>query len=143
MALALKAIGGNVETFLPKRLDEGYGMSDEAVVRMLGDFPGVELVVTVDNGINSISQIADLRSEGIETIVTDHHLPSVNMFGQPLRSLIPRFRLQITCRISVALQWRFFLRMRWWMRRRSVGFMMARRSAGRCWFLPVLPPLPM
>ena len=84
MALALKAIGGNVETFLPKRLDEGYGMSDEAVVRMLGDFPGVELVVTVDNGINSISQIADLRSEGIETIVTDHHLPSVNMFGQML-----------------------------------------------------------
>lgn len=84
MALALKAIGGNVDTFLPKRLDEGYGMSDEAVVRMLGDFPGVELVVTVDNGINSISQIADLRSEGIETIVTDHHLPSVNMFGQML-----------------------------------------------------------
>ena len=84
MALALKAIGGNVDTFLPKRLDEGYGMSDEAVVRMLGDFPGVELVVTVDNGINSISQIADLRSEGIETIVSDHHLPSVNMFGQML-----------------------------------------------------------
>lgn len=84
MALALKAVGGNVETFLPKRLDEGYGMSDEAVVRMLGDFPGVELVVTVDNGINSISQIADLRSEGIETVVTDHHLPSVNMFGQML-----------------------------------------------------------
>lgn len=84
MALALKAVGGNVETFLPKRLDEGYGMSDEAVVRMLGEFPGVELVVTVDNGINSISQIADLRSEGIETIVTDHHLPSVNMFGQML-----------------------------------------------------------
>ena len=84
MALALKAVGGNVETFLPKRLDEGYGMSDEAVIRMLKDFPGVELVVTVDNGINSISQIADLRSEGIETIVTDHHLPSVNMFGQML-----------------------------------------------------------
>lgn len=84
MALALKAIGGNVDTFLPKRLDEGYGMSDEAVVRMLGEFPGVELVVTVDNGINSISQIADLRSEGIETIVSDHHLPSVNMFGQML-----------------------------------------------------------
>ena len=84
MALALKAIGANVDTFLPKRLDEGYGMSDESVVRMLGDFPGVELVVTVDNGINSISQIAELRSEGIETIVTDHHLPSVNMFGQIL-----------------------------------------------------------
>ena len=84
MTQALRAIGGDVETFLPKRLDEGYGMSDEAVIRMLGEFPGVELVVTVDNGINSISQIAELRSEGIETIVTDHHLPSVNMFGQML-----------------------------------------------------------
>ena len=84
MTLALRAIGGNVDTFLPRRLDEGYGMSDEAVIRMLGEFPGVELVVTVDNGINSISQIADLRSEGIETIVTDHHLPTVNMFGQML-----------------------------------------------------------
>jgi len=84
MTLALRAIGANVDTFLPKRMDEGYGMSDESVVRMLGEFPGVELVVTVDNGINSISQIAELRSEGIETIVTDHHLPSVNMFGQVL-----------------------------------------------------------
>ena len=84
LTIALQAIGGNVETFLPRRLEEGYGMSDEAVIRMLGEFPGVELVVTVDNGINSISQIADLRSEGIETIVTDHHLPTVNMFGQML-----------------------------------------------------------
>lgn len=84
MTIALQAIGGNVDTFLPRRLEEGYGMSDEAVIRMLGEFPGVELVVTVDNGINSISQIADLRSEGIETIVTDHHLPTVNVFGQVL-----------------------------------------------------------
>ena len=84
MTNALRAIGGHVETFLPRRLEEGYGMSDEAVIRMLGEFPGVELVVTVDNGINSISQIAELRSEGIETIVTDHHLPTVNVYGQVL-----------------------------------------------------------
>jgi single-stranded-DNA-specific exonuclease len=61
--------------FLPRRLDEGYGMTDASVARMLADNPGVALVVTVDNGVNSVREIAALKERGIETVVTDHHLP--------------------------------------------------------------------
>ena len=72
---ALSAIGAEVSPFLPERLSEGYGMSDASVERMLAANPGVGLVVTVDNGINSVEQVASLRARGVDVIVTDHHLP--------------------------------------------------------------------
>ena len=72
---ALKALGASVEPFLPDRLTEGYGMSDASVGRMLERFPDVGLVVTVDNGINSVDQVTMLKSRGIVVVVTDHHLP--------------------------------------------------------------------
>jgi len=72
---ALEAVGARVQAFLPERLGEGYGMSDASVSRMLEEHPGVGLVVTVDNGINSVGQIAVLKERGISVVVTDHHLP--------------------------------------------------------------------
>ena len=60
--------------FLPERLTEGYGMSDASVARLLSEHPDVALVVTVDNGINSLGQIAALRARGVRVVVTDHHL---------------------------------------------------------------------
>ena len=71
----LTVLGARVEPFLPDRLNEGYGMSEKSVARMLADNPDVRLVVTVDNGINSVEAIAELKSRGVETVVTDHHLP--------------------------------------------------------------------
>ncbi|MBO7684471.1 MAG: DHH family phosphoesterase [Kiritimatiellae bacterium] len=71
----LSALGAPVSPFLPERLSEGYGMSDESVARMLSEHPGVGLVVTVDNGINSLRQVAELRAKGVVVVVTDHHLP--------------------------------------------------------------------
>ncbi len=71
----LSCIGAEVSPFLPDRLSEGYGMSEASVERMLGEFPNVALVVTVDNGINSADLIAGLQSKGVEVVVTDHHLP--------------------------------------------------------------------
>ena len=72
---ALEAVGARVQAFLPERLGEGYGMSDASVSRMLEEHPGVGLVVTVDNGINSVWQIAALKERGVSVVVTDHHLP--------------------------------------------------------------------
>ena len=72
---ALEAVGARVQAFLPERLGEGYGMSDASVSRMLEEHPDVGLVVTVDNGINSVGQIAALKERGISVVVTDHHLP--------------------------------------------------------------------
>ena len=75
----LSALGATAEPFLPERLSEGYGMSDASVARMLAEHPGVGLVVTVDNGINSIGQVAGLRGRGVSVVVTDHHLPGESL----------------------------------------------------------------
>lgn len=71
----LEALGAKVAPFIPDRLSEGYGMSDASVARLLKDFPNVELVITVDNGINSIRQISELGERNVKVVVTDHHLP--------------------------------------------------------------------
>lgn len=71
----LQALNAEVVPFLPDRLTEGYGMSEKSVTRLLASEYGVSLVVTVDNGINSLKPIADLRAKGIKVVVTDHHLP--------------------------------------------------------------------
>ena len=72
---ALSAFGADVSAFLPERLSEGYGMSEASVSRMLKENPGVGLVVTVDNGINSVENVAFLKEKGVDVVVTDHHLP--------------------------------------------------------------------
>lgn len=77
---ALEAVTGEVgqvAAFLPRRLTEGYGMSAASVARMLAEHPDVGLVVTVDNGINSIDEVAQLKARGIAVVVTDHHLPGL------------------------------------------------------------------
>ena len=80
-AILLKAIGtvakkgSSPRAFLPERLSEGYGMNAASVSRMLAENPDVRLVVTVDNGINSVAEIASLKGKGISVVVTDHHLP--------------------------------------------------------------------
>ena len=71
----LSAIGVKAAPFLPDRLSEGYGMTDEAVGRMLSAHPDAAAVVTVDNGINSVDQVRTLRGRGVRVVVTDHHLP--------------------------------------------------------------------
>ena len=72
---ALRAVGGKVKPFIPRRMGEGYGMTAASVGRMLEENPGVRLVITVDNGIGSVEEVAGLRSRGVSVVVTDHHLP--------------------------------------------------------------------
>lgn len=71
----LEALGAVATPFLPRRLGEGYGMTAKSVERMLNEHPDAALVITVDNGINSVAEVAMLRERGVATIVTDHHLP--------------------------------------------------------------------
>ena len=69
----LETVGANVMYYIPSREDEGYGMNTKAV-----DFlneKGIKLIVTVDNGIAAINEIAYAKSLGIDTVVTDHHMP--------------------------------------------------------------------
>lgn len=69
----LEAIGARVMYYIPSREAEGYGMNNAAVDTL--HQKGVRLIITVDNGIAAISEIRYAKSLGIDTVVTDHHMP--------------------------------------------------------------------
>jgi single-stranded-DNA-specific exonuclease len=68
----LGALGWTVQSYLPHRMEEGYGLSQEAVENCLKKFP-VKLFLAVDCGSNSVQSIAWLKDRGVEVIVLDHH----------------------------------------------------------------------
>ena len=55
MTLVLRRLGGNVVYYIPRRDSEGYGLNNEAVKKLADD--GVELLLTLDNGIAAFEQI--------------------------------------------------------------------------------------
>lgn len=65
--------GMEVDTYIPNRLQEGYGLNQEAIGKIVKK--GCQLMITVDCGISAVNEIAYANSLGIETIVTDHHEP--------------------------------------------------------------------
>ena len=64
----------NVSYLMPDRFIDGYGLSVSIAHKIVETKP--DCVITVDNGIASIDGIALLRSQNIDVIVTDHHLPA-------------------------------------------------------------------
>lgn len=71
LVLALRRFGVAVEPYVPSRLDEGHGLS-LAAIGAAGRL-GVALIVTVDTGTSSATEIAVAAERGIDVIVTDHH----------------------------------------------------------------------
>lgn len=73
--LALRQFGfSQVEYLIPDRFSQGYGLSPRVAEMVVAK--GADLVITVDNGISSFEGIEYLKSQGIQVIVTDHHLPA-------------------------------------------------------------------
>src|SRR5687768_4109357 len=74
---ALRAFGAKVEYLVPDRFKLGYGLTPELVdVAASGHRCGKpDLLITVDNGIASVEGVARARALGIDTLITDHHLP--------------------------------------------------------------------
>jgi len=68
----LKLAGGNVEYYIPHRLEEGYGLNCDAL-QTLHERDPQQLVITVDCGVASIAEAARARELGLELIITDHH----------------------------------------------------------------------
>lgn len=64
--------GADVDFVIPDREKDGYGISVDAVRRAADS--GVSLIITVDNGINAVEEIAEASKLGIDVVVTDHHL---------------------------------------------------------------------
>ena len=75
LVTALRRLGATADAFVPDRFTEGYGLTDAAITRLFAEHPDVKLVVTVDNGISSAREVADIKSRGVAVVVTDHHLP--------------------------------------------------------------------
>lgn len=69
----LLSIGAEVSYRIPSRHDEGYGISRKAIDALAAS--GVNLIITVDNGISAYDEIAYAGELGIDVIVTDHHIP--------------------------------------------------------------------
>jgi single-stranded-DNA-specific exonuclease len=70
---ALRAFGARVEYLVPDRFKLGYGLSPELVELAARRQP--DLLITVDNGIASVEGVARAKQLGIDTLITDHHLP--------------------------------------------------------------------
>lgn len=66
--------GLEVDSYIPNRLDEGYGLNKEAIDRIAES--KYTLMITVDCGISGIEEIDYANSLGIETLITDHHEPA-------------------------------------------------------------------
>ncbi|MFA5369662.1 MAG: single-stranded-DNA-specific exonuclease RecJ [Candidatus Omnitrophota bacterium] len=73
MVIVLRHIGADVDSYLPSRLDGGYGLNEKSVGIIHGKRIG--LLITVDCGINALKEVEALRRLGIAVIVTDHHTP--------------------------------------------------------------------
>ena len=71
LMLFFSHLGAQAQAFLPHRVNDGYGLSLEAVRRMHAW--GANLVITVDNGIGSAKEVAFGRGLGLDFIITDHH----------------------------------------------------------------------
>lgn len=73
MIRLLRRFGADFDTYIPHRSQEGYGLNIGAIDKAIE--AGTRLIVTVDNGISAVEQIAYARERGLDVVVTDHHEP--------------------------------------------------------------------
>jgi single-stranded-DNA-specific exonuclease len=73
----LRAVGGDVVTYVPHRLVEGYGLNAGAVARLAAQ--GVSLLVTLDCGITAAPEVRAATALGLDTVVVDHHTVPVEL----------------------------------------------------------------
>lgn len=77
----LSGLGAHVDTDIPDRIRDGYGLNIDLIDRALRD--GVDTIVTCDNGIAAVDEIAYGKKNGLTVIVTDHHeVPYVELNGE-------------------------------------------------------------
>ena len=70
----LKELGANVDFYIPRRLNEGYGLSKDGI-DAIKENNNAKLLITVDCGITAIEETAYANEIGIDVIICDHHQP--------------------------------------------------------------------
>jgi single-stranded-DNA-specific exonuclease len=73
MIEGLAALGLSARSYIPDRFEEGYGINQKALEELHKQ--GVDLIISVDCGITSVSEAAWALKHGLDLIITDHHMP--------------------------------------------------------------------
>ncbi len=103
----LRGRGADVIHYIPRRIEDGYGLSCDAIDTLRDQ--GVRLMITVDCGITGVDEVAYARSCGIDTVVTDHHeckeaLPDADAVVDPHRPDCPYpFKHLAGCGVALKL----------------------------------------
>jgi len=69
----LTLAGADVHTYIPHRLDEGYGLNAEAIATLADGFDTRPLIISVDCGITAVEPARVAKQHGVDLIITDHH----------------------------------------------------------------------
>ena len=72
LKLFFTELGVEVESYIPERLTEGYGLSTSPVDTLAGK--GVTLIITTDCGVSNFDEITYASTVGVDVIITDHHV---------------------------------------------------------------------
>lgn len=83
---ALQLIGARTVFYIPHRFTEGYGINTERLKQYQAE--GCSLVVTVDTGIRSFEPLEWAQANGLDIIITDHHLPDGETGNPPAVAVI-------------------------------------------------------
>ena len=117
---------GEADFYVPRRHNDGYGLSAAMAEKAAAD--GVGLIVTVDNGISALEAVSRAREMGIRVVVTDHHipgeeLPEADAVVDPKRKDCP-FRSKNIAGVGVIFyvltQVRSYLREKGWFREQGI-----------------------
>ena len=101
MVSTLRELGADCDWFIPSRLDDGYGLSADNIRRLAER--GTGLLLTVDCGITSVTEVALARELGIEVVVTDHHQPAAELPDCPiLHPQLSGYPFESLCGTAVA-----------------------------------------
>src|SRR3972149_2266895 len=74
LTTTLELMGADVSAFIPSRFEEGYGLQEEALLKL--GRQGTGLVISVDCGVRAVAEVRAAQNDGLDVIVTDHHRPA-------------------------------------------------------------------
>lgn len=98
---AIRDLGGDCNWFIPDRLTDGYGLNEEAIRDLAAT--GTSLIVSVDCGVTSVSEVVLARELGLDIIVTDHHQPGPELPDCPiLHPVVSEYPFPSLCGAAVA-----------------------------------------
>ncbi len=72
-------LGFKAMPYIPHRIEEGYGLSEKGIISLKENMPDASLIITVDNGIVAHDAVAFANTQGIDVIITDHHMSDSNL----------------------------------------------------------------